>query len=227
VKVNSNIARNEPCIEADSTKAGLHLPLGLRMNRSIAPRISTSGMLAAVASLLVAAGCASTDETASQPAEPTTSAESTLVSTQPDTGSAESSAAGRGARIVGRNQYAPDAAPGSPLGERVIYFEFDSATVPARYRPVVEAHAEYLRERPQLIVTLEGHADELGTREYNIALGDRRGQAIRRLMQFQGAEAGQLEVVSFGEERPASSGQDESAWSRNRRVEIVYSGERQ
>jgi peptidoglycan-associated lipoprotein len=182
------------------------------------------GWLLSAAFVLIASGCASTEDTATEPTEPTSL--DTSIS-QPASGGAESTAAGRATTIVARDQYAPDAPPGSPLGQRVIYFEFDSATVPAQYRPVVEAHAEYLRERPRLIVTLEGHADELGTREYNIALGERRGQAVRRLMQFQGVEAAQLEVVSYGEERPAMGGQDESSWTKNRRVEILYSGERQ
>lgn len=179
-------------------------------------------LLSAVIGLL-ATGCASTKDSATEPVEPESL--DTSIS-QVESSSVESSAAGRGTSVVGRNQYAPDAPPGSPLGQRIIYFEFDSATVPSQYRPVVEAHAEYLRERPRLIVTLEGHADELGSREYNIALGERRGQAVRRLMQFQGVEAAQLEVVSYGEERPAMMGQDESSLTKNRRVEILYSGER-
>ncbi len=175
--------------------------------------------------LSIGAGCASKEESTPEPVEPTVV--QTTAQPQVPSGEAEATAAGRATQIVGRNEYAPDAPPDSPLGQRIIYFEFDSATVPAQYRPVVEAHAEYLRERPRLIVTLEGHADELGTREYNIALGERRGQAVRRLMQFQGVEAAQLEVVSYGEERPAVAGQDEASWTRNRRVEILYSGERQ
>ncbi len=189
------------------------------------PLASTAKAVLLSVIMLVAAGCASKEEATSEPSQAAVVEETAAA--QPQSASAESTAAGRSTNIVRRNEYAPDAPPGSPLGQRVIYFEFDSATVPARYRPVVEAHAEYLSERPRLIVTLEGHADELGTREYNIALGDRRGQSVRRLMQFQGVQTTQLEVVSFGEERPATRGQDEASWSKNRRVEIVYSGERQ
>lgn len=119
----------------------------------------------------------------------------------------------------------PRAEPGSPLAQRVIYFEFDQSTVKSEYLPVVEAHAGYLRENPNVTLTLEGHADERGTREYNIALGDRRANAVSQMMLFQGVAARQVQVVSFGEERPAVFGQDEASWGLNRRVVLVYAGE--
>ena len=222
--MTSDNASLQQSLDVDSMQIGMHRRSDFYRRPNSSAAATKRVLLLSVAIVLFATGCASTDDKATESAEPTSL--DTSIS-QAESSGVESSAAGRGTSIVGRNQYAPDAPPGSPLGQRVIYFEFDSATVPSQYRPVVEAHAEYLRERPRLIVTLEGHADELGTREYNIALGDRRGQAVRRLMQFQGAETAQLEVVSFGEETPAVAGQDESALSKNRRVEIVYSGERQ
>ena len=112
--------------------------------------------------------------------------------------------------------------PDTPLGERTIYFDFDEAEVPAEYRPVVEAHAVYLAENPGASVTLEGHTDERGSREYNLGLGERRAQAVARLMTLLGAGDTQIRSVSYGEERPARDGHDESAWQYNRRVEIVY-----
>ena len=108
----------------------------------------------------------------------------------------------------------------------MIYFDYDQASVLPQYRPVVDAHAGYLRENQRLIVTLEGHTDPRGSREYNIALGERRGESVRRSMQLQGVEPQQLEVISYGEERLAREGDSESAWRDDRRVVIVYSGER-
>lgn len=112
--------------------------------------------------------------------------------------------------------------PSSLLSTRVVYFDYDSAEIRADYRAVVEAHAKYLASRPNTIVTLEGHADERGSREYNLALGERRAQAVRRLMALLGASAGQIRTVSYGEERPVQEGHDESAYNLNRRVELVY-----
>jgi len=118
---------------------------------------------------------------------------------------------------------------GSPLDDpdgarevRVIYFDYDKAEVRAEYRAPVQAHARHMARNPELLVTLEGHADERGSREYNLALGESRANAIRRQMVLLGASAGQIRVVSYGEERPVADGHDESAWSLNRRVEIIY-----
>ncbi len=112
--------------------------------------------------------------------------------------------------------------PSTPLGTHTIYFEFDSSDVPGSAQPVIEAHARYLSEHAGASVTLEGHADERGSREYNIALGEKRAIAVRRLMSLLGATGPQIRTISYGEERPAQTGQDESAWRLNRRVEIVY-----
>ena len=87
---------------------------------------------------------------------------------------------------------------------------------------VVEAHAGYLASNPTASLTLEGHADERGSTEYNMALGDRRAQSVRRILLFQGASTDQLETISYGEERPAQRGHEEESWSQNRRVELVY-----
>ena len=110
----------------------------------------------------------------------------------------------------------------SPLGARTIYFELDSSEVPESGRVVIEAHALYLSEHSGALITLEGHADERGSREYNIALGERRAEAVRKLMTLLGAADPQIRTISYGEERPAADGHDESAWALNRRVEIVY-----
>lgn len=114
--------------------------------------------------------------------------------------------------------------PSSPLSKRVIYFGYDSSEVLPEYVSVVNAHAAYLASHPNTMVTLEGHCDERGSPEYNIALGEQRARSIANTMRFQGAGDSQMQVVSFGEEKPAESGGDESAWSKNRRVEIIYPG---
>ena len=112
--------------------------------------------------------------------------------------------------------------PATPLGTHTIYFEFDSSDVPASAQPVIEAHATYLSQHAGASITLEGHADERGSREYNIGLGEKRALAVRRLMSLLGATGPQIRTISYGEERPADAGHDESAWHLNRRVEIVY-----
>lgn len=115
--------------------------------------------------------------------------------------------------------------PASPLYQRVIYFEFDSSTITASDQEVLAAHASFLAGHSELTVVLEGHTDERGSREYNIGLGESRGQAVRRQLEFQGVRPDQIRVVSYGEERPAADGHDESAWRLNRRVELVYGGQ--
>jgi len=112
--------------------------------------------------------------------------------------------------------------PESLLSKRVVYFDFDKSTVRPEYRPIVSAHAAYAQAHASARITLEGHADERGTREYNLGLGERRGNAVEALMVAQGARSNQLTVVGYGEERPTCSVSDEECWSLNRRVEIVY-----
>jgi len=109
-----------------------------------------------------------------------------------------------------------------PLARRAIYFAFDKADVKAEDRQIVKAHAAYLVSHPRVHVRLEGFADERGTREYNMALGERRGNSVLALFSLQGVAPEQIETISYGEERPIARGHDESSWRLNRRVEIVY-----
>ena len=109
-----------------------------------------------------------------------------------------------------------------PLARKVIYFDFDKSEIKPEYAPIVKASAQTLTERPGLKVKLEGNTDQRGTREYNIGLGERRAQAVRRALLLQGVAEKQITTVSFSAERPAAEGDDESAWSKNRRVELVY-----
>ena len=111
---------------------------------------------------------------------------------------------------------------GELLSKRVVYFDFDKSDIRADSQTVVAAHAAYLAKNPSQKVRLEGHADERGSREYNIGLGERRAQAVRRALLLQGVAEVQLSTVSYGEERPAVAGSDEQAYALNRRVEIVY-----
>ncbi len=112
--------------------------------------------------------------------------------------------------------------PQSLLAVRIIYFEYDSSDIKSEDRATVEAHAAYLVENPNTNMTLEGHADERGSREYNLALGERRAQTVKRQMTLLGASPSQIRTVSYGEERPAIDNHDEYSWSQNRRVEIIY-----
>ena len=106
--------------------------------------------------------------------------------------------------------------------DNIIYFEFDSSEVRAQDQDIVAGHAAMLNSNPGLRVRLEGHADERGSREYNIGLGERRSQAVRQMLMIQGVSASQIATVSFGEERPVAFGSSESDYSQNRRVEFVY-----
>ena len=104
----------------------------------------------------------------------------------------------------------------------IVYFDYDSSEIRAEFVEVVTAHAAYLVKYPTARVRLEGHTDERGSREYNIGLGERRAQVVRRALMLQGVSEAQITTVSYGEERPAAPGSDEAAYAQNRRVELVY-----
>lgn len=110
---------------------------------------------------------------------------------------------------------------GDPLNYKVLYFEYNSSAIDERSRIIATRHAEYLGEKGGLSVNLEGHADERGTRDYNLALGERRAQTVAQLMNTAGAKSS-IETISYGEERPVDGAHTEAAWKANRRVEIKY-----
>ena len=112
--------------------------------------------------------------------------------------------------------------PDSPLIRKVVYFDFDQSSIQDQDKITLDSHATYLINNPAASMRLAGHADERGTREYNVALGERRAIAVKRYMTLKGVSSSQLNSVSYGEERPASNGHDESSWSLNRRVELGY-----
>jgi peptidoglycan-associated lipoprotein len=135
-----------------------------------------------------------------------------------------SGGAGGGGRYgSGSSSGRADAGPtGGVLSERVIYFAYNSDDVLPEYQNVVNAHAEWLASHPDSNLVLEGHADERGSSEYNVALGERRALSVSRTMRLQGVTDSQVRVLSYGEEKPATSGHDEGSWQQNRRVELFY-----
>lgn len=109
-----------------------------------------------------------------------------------------------------------------PLSKRTVYFDFDSSDIKTEYAKLLAAHGEYLGANPDVVVTVEGHTDERGSREYNLALGKRRAQSVKQVLTLNGAADEQVKTVSYGEERPAVEGHDEQAWAKNRRAKLVY-----
>jgi len=114
--------------------------------------------------------------------------------------------------------------PGNILSRRSIFFDYDSNLIKDEFKPIVTAHARYLQQNPSTKIRVEGNADDRGSREYNIALGQRRSEAVKQMMQLLGVRADQVEPVSFGEEKPRCTEAAESCWSQNRRGDIVYQG---
>jgi len=152
----------------------------------------------------------------------TTKDDSSVTSTGSSSSSssdgAATTAAGSGSAWAGHPLDDPD----SLLTKRTVYFDFDESVILEQDRPILEAHAQYLSQNPGAAVTLEGHTDERGTREYNLALGERRSITVRQYMSLLGGSGQQLRTLSYGEERPAATGHNEEAWALNRRVEIIY-----
>jgi len=115
--------------------------------------------------------------------------------------------------------------PASELSRRSIYYDFDKYEVKDEYKSLIEAHAKYLREHPGTKMLIQGNTDERGSREYNIALGQRRSEGVKKLLKLLGVPEDQLEAVSLGEEKPKEAGHTEEAWARNRRSDMLYPGE--
>lgn len=158
-------------------------------------------MAALVVAAVAVTGCAGSGKRDASDASTTTTPISTTPTTMPSTSSASA--------------YAPD------LSTSVVYFEFDSTELSSQSLAVIAQFGKYLASNPSSTIRLEGHADERGTREYNIGLGERRALAVAGALMSAGAVQGQISVVSYGEERPSAAGHDESSWSLNRRVELV------
>lgn len=114
---------------------------------------------------------------------------------------------------------------GGALGQRSVYYDFDKFAVKEQYAPVVNAHSNFLASHKAAHVTLQGNCDERGSREYNLALGQRRADSVKKLMMASGVSANQIDTISFGKEKPRNPGHNKAAWAENRRTDIVYRGE--
>jgi peptidoglycan-associated lipoprotein len=166
-------------------------------------------LLIPVFTLALVVGCASTEGTGTGDAD----GDNNGVITSPD-----GSSGGGSATAIDSDRESVEAL----MNTTTIYFAFDSAELDSGSVKLAKAHAAYLAANPKSKARLEGHADERGSREYNIGLGERRAASVRSVLLVNGASASQLTTISFGEERPADSGTGESSWAKNRRVEISY-----
>ncbi|HEV8517743.1 MAG TPA: peptidoglycan-associated lipoprotein Pal [Burkholderiales bacterium] len=178
--------------------------------------------LFSIVMLGVLAGCASTD-TKEQPAAAVEDRKPGVTEVRPSTETPPQVTPVKPPIIVGdpldpRN-------PKSILAKRSVYYDYDSSVVKDEYKPLVTAHSQYLTKNRATKITIQGNTDERGSREYNLALGQRRADSVKQMMILLGAQESQIESVSFGEEKPRATGKDEAAFSENRRSDIVYQGE--
>jgi len=169
----------------------------------------------ALAAVAVISGCAS-----SVPLEDKPPVESRTPTGVGQGGAGAGSASGAAQSQVTTVDLARSTAEAASKAGRVVYFDYDSYVVKDEFRPLIDAHAKALVADRKRRVTLEGHTDERGGREYNLALGQKRAEAVLKSLVLLGAQEGQLEAVSYGKERPAVAGSDEAAWAKNRRVEL-------
>jgi peptidoglycan-associated lipoprotein len=151
---------------------------------------------------------------------PLTNASGVTIYPGSGSGSGSGSASGSGSTESGANDSFND--PNSLLAKRVIYYPTDIDTISEQDKLIVQAHAEYLAKHPSLTVRLEGNADERGSSEYNLALGQRRADGVKKMLLMGGVREGQIESVSYGEEKPKGRTHDESSWSQNRRTDLNY-----
>jgi len=165
----------------------------------------------------VLAGCATTDDSIDD-AEMAEIDQAAATEAETEGSGAAASGATASDGVSGEPLDDPD----SILSDRVVYFDYDSATLSEEAMTLIEAHGEYLARNSDRQLLVEGHTDERGAREYNLALGERRAESVEQALLIAGADDTQIEVVSYGEESPAVSGSDESAWAQNRRAALVY-----
>jgi peptidoglycan-associated lipoprotein len=166
---------------------------------------------------IVASGCASKEEKQAEVTQPP------VTSTQkPPSGTNPGITTPNQQTRLGGNELTD---PNSPLSKRSVYFDFDSNAVKDEYQGLVQAHSRYLGDKRDTRIRIEGNTDERGSREYNLALGQRRAEAVKKVMTVLGVQDGRVETISYGEEKPKSNGHDEQAWAQNRRADIKYPGE--
>ncbi len=184
-------------------------------------------LILAVSAAAALAGCSSTPETTAPVENRTTTATTT---TTPDPGTSTS---GVGTTPGAAGSTMPSAAtsgnplrdPRSPLSRREIFYDYDSFTVKDEYKPLLEAHANYLKQNRNARIKVEGNTDERGSREYNLALGQKRSESVKRVLTLLGVSDSQIDTVSFGEEKPRNPASSETAYSENRRCDLAYAGE--
>jgi peptidoglycan-associated lipoprotein len=181
--------------------------LGAQLNRKF--------LAVLVSTFILAAGCAAKKPVKAD--SPAGAGETVATGSGAQSSGVATVNAGGGSNAAGA--LGPDGALGA---QRVIYFDFDSSDIRNDYIDVIAAHGRFLASNATVRVRLEGHTDERGSREYNIGLSERRAQTVRRALALQGVQESQVATVAYGEERPAAAGSDENAYSKNRRVEIVY-----
>lgn len=182
------------------------------------------GLLALTLTVALLAGCSGGRNLKEAPVvNESTPAASSQGAGQAGGATQSSSATATGAGATGQAQVNELNNPASPLSKRTIYFAFDSSEIDQKYMPILKAHADYLAAHPNVTMTVEGNTDERGTREYNLALGQRRAEAVKRVLTLDGAADGQVKTVSYGEEHPVALGHNEAAWAKNRRADLVYS----
>ena len=173
----------------------------------------------------VLAGCSSTPPQTAAPVEERVPTAGTAGSTGGATTTGTTNTGVSGTANAAARGGNPLKDPSSPLSKRSVYFDYDEFVIKDQYRSIVESHARYLQANRNAKVTIQGNTDERGTREYNIALGQKRAEALKKVMLLLGATDAQIETVSFGKEKPRSEGHDETSWTENRRADIVYAGE--
>ena len=171
-------------------------------------KFQSSAWLAVVMSVLLFAGCTSTG----------TKQDGSGASVEDRGSSATTTGAQQGGAWTGN----PLDNPNSLLYTKIIYFDFDQSTIRSEFVDVLRAHAAYLNSNRSVNVLVEGHADERGSREYNIGLGERRANAVKRFLEAEGVDPNQINTISYGEERPLAMGHDEVSWAENRRGVLVY-----
>jgi len=191
-------------------------------------KIVTRISLAALAAMFLLAGCGTTGEVEEGAAGGAGTATTAPAGEGATATPAERPGAGEAMPMEGEAAKKPVkdpfTDPESMLSKRVVYFDYDSSSIKDDAVALIKAHGDYLASHSSASVTLEGHADERGTREYNIALGERRADAVRRMLMAEGVASSQINVISYGEERPAKLGHNEDAWQYNRRVVFDYPG---
>jgi peptidoglycan-associated lipoprotein len=177
--------------------------------------------LAACALLLAA--CATSSDT--QPGAAVEEQKPGASTSQPGGAESRPIAPGGAGTVAGMSPFAALKDPSSPLSKRSVYFDYDKFEIKEEYRPLVEAHARFLRDNPTAKMLIQGNADERGSREYNVGLGQRRSESLRKMLTLLGAKDSQIESVSLGEEKPACTEHNEDCWAKNRRDDMLYNGE--